>query len=101
MAGLITMVPEKVPGAVADRQDFQISDRGHLPGWPGLRIAANASNRLAKIDTARLWKGTRSGPVVSRGTASTSANGCPPPRWRGLARATQRCARNCRRSACE
>ncbi|MCX6865838.1 MAG: glycoside hydrolase family 127 protein [Verrucomicrobia bacterium] len=62
MAALITPVPEKVPCAVADRQDFQIPDRVQLTGWLGARIAANASNRLAKIDTARLLEGYKKRP---------------------------------------
>src|SRR5271157_5433129 len=62
MAGLITPVPEKVPCAVADRQDFQIPDRVQLTGWLGARITASATNRLEKLDTARLLEGYRHRP---------------------------------------
>jgi uncharacterized protein len=61
-AGLITPVPEKVSGAVADRQDFQIPDRVQLTGWLGTRIMANATNRLEKLDPARLLEGYRQRP---------------------------------------
>jgi DUF1680 family protein len=56
-ASAITPVPEKVAPAVADRQDFQVPDRVHLDGWIGTRITANESNRLAKLDPARLLEG--------------------------------------------
>lgn len=61
-AGLVTPVAEKIPGAVADKQEFQIPDRVQLTGWLGTRIAANATNRLAKLDTARLLEGYRQRP---------------------------------------
>ncbi len=58
----ITPLPEKVPCAVPDRQDFQIPDRVQLTGWLGTRIAANETNRLVKIDTDRLLEGYRKRP---------------------------------------
>ena len=58
----ISPVPEKVPCAVTDRQDFQIPDRVQLTGWLGARIAVNESNRLAKLDTGRLLEGYRHRP---------------------------------------
>ena len=60
--GAITPLPEKVPCAVPDKQDFQIPDRVQLTGWLGTRIAANEANRLAKIDTDRLLEGYRKRP---------------------------------------
>jgi len=62
LADLITPLPEKVPCAVADRQDSQIPDRVRLTGWLGARTAANATNRLAKIDTVRLLEGYKKRP---------------------------------------
>jgi DUF1680 family protein len=59
VAAPIIPEPERVPPAVADRQDFQIPDRVSLTGWLGMRIWANESNRLKKIDTARLLEGYR------------------------------------------
>src|SRR5512133_1554504 len=58
----ITAVPEKVAPAIADRQDFQIPDRVHLSGWVGARVQVNESNRLAKLDPARLLEGYRTRP---------------------------------------
>ena len=40
-AGAITLVPEKVAPAIADRQDFQVPDRVRLSGWVGTRIQAS------------------------------------------------------------
>ncbi len=57
-----TPVPEKIPCAVPDKQDFQIPDRVQLRGWLGARITANEANRLAKIDTSRLLEGYRKRP---------------------------------------
>ncbi|MFO1513834.1 MAG: glycoside hydrolase family 127 protein, partial [Verrucomicrobiota bacterium] len=62
LAEPITPVPEKIVCAVADRQDFQIPDRVHQTGWVGTRIAANESNRLVKLDPARLLEGYRKRP---------------------------------------
>ena len=62
IAAPITPVPDKVPLAVPDKQDFQIPDRVQLTGWLGTRIAANEANRLAKIDTSRLLEGYRKRP---------------------------------------
>ena len=61
-AGQLAPLPDQIPCAVADRQDFQVPDRVHLTGWLGTRIAANASNRLVKIDAARLLEGYRKRP---------------------------------------
>ena len=58
-AGWIAPVPEKVPCAVTDRQDFQIPDRVQLTGWLGTRIMASETNRLVKLDTGRLLEGYR------------------------------------------
>jgi len=58
----ITPLPDKVVGAVADRQDFQVPDRVQLTGWLGTRIAVNESNRLAKLDIDRLLEGYRKRP---------------------------------------
>ena len=58
----ITPLPDKVVGAVADRQDFQVPDRVQLTGWLGTRMAANESNRLAKLDIGRLLEGYRQRP---------------------------------------
>jgi len=61
-ASFITPVPEKVAPVIADRQDFQVPDRVHLTGWLGSRIEVNESNRLAKLDPARLLEGYRKRP---------------------------------------
>jgi DUF1680 family protein len=61
-ASAITPVPEKVAPAIADRQDAQVPDRVHLTGWVGTRIQVNESNRLAKLDPARLLEGYRKRP---------------------------------------
>ncbi|HVM48328.1 MAG TPA: beta-L-arabinofuranosidase domain-containing protein [Candidatus Acidoferrum sp.] len=61
-ATAITPVPEKVTPVIPDRQDFQVPDRVHLGGWIGTRILANESNRLAKLDPARLLEGYRHRP---------------------------------------
>ncbi|NOS70264.1 MAG: hypothetical protein HOP33_10070 [Verrucomicrobia bacterium] len=62
LAEPITPVPEKISCTIADRQDFQIPDRVQLTGWVGSRIAANESNRLVKLDPARLLEGYRKRP---------------------------------------
>ena len=56
-AAPVTPLPEKVPGAVADKQDFQIPDRVQLTGWLGTRVMASETNRLAVLDTERLLEG--------------------------------------------
>jgi len=61
-ASAITPVPDKIAPAIADRQDCQVPDRVHLTGWAGTRIQANESNRLAKLDPARLLEGYRHRP---------------------------------------
>jgi uncharacterized protein len=61
-AASITPIPDKVAPAIADRQDFQVPDRVRLSGWVGSRITANESNRLAKLDPARLLEGYRHRP---------------------------------------
>ena len=60
----ITPVPDKIPCAVRDVQDFQIPDRVQLSasGMIGSRIAKNEANRLVKIDTDRLLEGYRKRP---------------------------------------
>jgi DUF1680 family protein len=58
----VSPIPEKIPCAVTDRQDFQSPDRVQLSGWIGTRVAANAANRLAKLDPARLLEGYRRRP---------------------------------------
>jgi DUF1680 family protein len=62
VAAAITPVPDKVPPAIADRQDSQVPDRVHLTGWVGTRIQVNESNRLAKLEPARLLEGYRKRP---------------------------------------
>ena len=59
---VVTPLPEKNPGTIADRQDFQVPDRVRLTGWIGSRINANEANRLVKIDTDRLLEGYRKRP---------------------------------------
>jgi len=61
-AAAIVPVPEKVAAAVPDRQDAQVPDRVHLFGWIGQRVQANESNRLVKLDSARLLEGFRKRP---------------------------------------
>jgi DUF1680 family protein len=58
----IVPVPDRVLCAVPDRQTFVLPDQVHLTGWLGSRIAANESNRLAKIDVDRLLEGYRKRP---------------------------------------
>ncbi len=58
----ITLVPEKIPCAAPDKQEFQIPDRVELDGMLGSRIAASEKNRLVKIDTDRLLEGYRKRP---------------------------------------
>ncbi len=62
MAAPIILVPEKVPGVVADRQDFQVPDRVHQDGWVGLRAAASITNRLEQVDLDKLLEGFRHRP---------------------------------------
>ncbi len=57
LAAAVLPMPEKVPGAVADMQAFQVPDRVQLGGWLGSRIEANEQNRLLKLDPARLLEG--------------------------------------------
>lgn len=61
-AGVVTPLPDKVPGAVADRQDFQVPDRVQMTGWLGKRIAASVTNRLEMLDTSILLEGYRHRP---------------------------------------
>jgi len=61
-AAEISLLPEKIPCAVPDRQDAQIPDRVHLTGMVGTRIERNASNRLLAIDPNRLLEGYRKRP---------------------------------------
>jgi DUF1680 family protein len=61
-AAPISLVPEKVPPVVSDRQDSQIPDRTHLSGWIGGRVHANDANRMAQMDVDRLLEGYRKRP---------------------------------------
>ncbi len=61
-AAEISLLPEKVSCAVADRQDAQVPNRVHLTGMVGTRIERNASNRLLAIDPNRLLEGYRKRP---------------------------------------
>jgi uncharacterized protein len=58
----ISVVPEKAPPVIADKQDSQVPNRVHLTGWVGSRIAVNESNRLVTLDAARLLEGYRKRP---------------------------------------
>jgi DUF1680 family protein len=58
----IIPVPEKVVCAVADRQSFTEPDQVRFTGWLGARIAANETNRLAKVDVNPLLEGFRHRP---------------------------------------
>jgi uncharacterized protein len=57
-----TLVPDKVPCAIADRQEWQMPDQTRLTGWLGTRIEANEQNRLVKLDPNRLLEGYRKRP---------------------------------------
>jgi DUF1680 family protein len=61
-AAPISLLQDKVPSAIADRQDYQIPDRVQIGGWVGERMTANESNRLARIDVDRLLEGYRKRP---------------------------------------
>ena len=54
LAGAVMPMPEKVPGVITDKQDFQQPDRVHLTGWIGSRMQASETNRLVKINPDRL-----------------------------------------------
>ena len=62
LAAPVSPGPEKISGAVADRQDSQIPDQVQLTGWVGNRLAANESHRLVQLDPARLLEGYRQRP---------------------------------------
>jgi DUF1680 family protein len=62
LAAPATPVPDKVPGAIADKQAFQQPDCVHLTGWIGSRIEANEKNRLAQMDPNRLLVSYRKRP---------------------------------------
>ena len=62
LAGSVKTLPEKVPCAIADNQEFQIPDCNQLSGWLGSRTDANEKNRLVKIDPERLLEGYRKRP---------------------------------------
>ena len=62
IAGDVSLVPDKVPCAVADRQDAQIPDRAHLTGMIGTRIDNNVVHRLLAVDTDGLLAGFRHRP---------------------------------------
>jgi hypothetical protein len=59
---MVTPLPDAIPSAAADKQDFQIPDRVHLTGWLGTRITANEANRLVTLDPDRLLEGYRRRP---------------------------------------
>jgi DUF1680 family protein len=59
LADSVKTLPEKVPCAIADKQEFQIPDCLQLTGWLGSRTDANEKNRLVKIDTERLLEACR------------------------------------------
>ena len=61
-AGEVSLLPDKVPSAVADIQDSQIPDRVHLTGMIGTRIEHSAMNRLLPMDVDRLLEGFRKRP---------------------------------------
>lgn len=60
---VIAPLPDRVPAAVADVQDFQIPDRVHLgSGLVGERVQGNEAARLAQVDTTRLLEGYKQRP---------------------------------------
>jgi hypothetical protein len=61
-AASMTLVPEKIAPMLPDKQDSQTPDRVRLTGWVGTRIDANESNRMVKLDPARLLEGYRKRP---------------------------------------
>ena len=61
-AAEVSLVPEKVPAVVADRQDAQIPNRVHLAGMIGTRIDNNVIQRLLVVDTDGLLAGFRHRP---------------------------------------
>jgi DUF1680 family protein len=62
LAGEVSVVPDKHPGVVIDRQDAQIPDREQLSGMVGSRIQNSAINRLLPMDVDRLLEGFRKRP---------------------------------------
>jgi DUF1680 family protein len=56
------LVPDAVPGVVADRQDAAPPDACQLDGFLGVRLDANAYHRLLKVDEDRLLQGFRHRP---------------------------------------
>ena len=62
LAGQVSIVPDKIPAVVADRQDAQIPDRVRLSGMIGVRIQNSALNRLLRMDVDRLLEGFRKRP---------------------------------------
>jgi uncharacterized protein len=61
-AGPINPLPDQVPYAVKDWQDFQVPDRVLETGWGGLRSEASISNRLEQVDLDKLLEGFRHRP---------------------------------------
>ena len=61
-ASPIATLPDKVAPKITDRQDFITPDRVQLSGWLGRRIVGNETNRLVRIDPARLLEGYRKRP---------------------------------------
>lgn len=62
VSAAITPLPDAVSSAIADKQDFVVPDRVQLTGWMGSRISGSESNRLVKLDPARLLEGYRKRP---------------------------------------
>src|SRR5437762_2260017 len=58
----VPLAADKVQPVIADRQDMRSPADMHLTGWIGSRIEANESNRLVKLDPARLLEGYRKRP---------------------------------------
>jgi len=61
-AGEISAMPDRVPCAVADRQDAQIPDRVRLRGMIGTRIENSVTNRLLTVPLDPLLAGFRHRP---------------------------------------
>ena len=62
LAKSAVLVPDVVPSAIRDAQQFSQPDQVTLTGWLGGRIAVNESNRLARLDVGRLLEGYRRRP---------------------------------------
>ncbi|MGD0898586.1 MAG: beta-L-arabinofuranosidase domain-containing protein [Thermoguttaceae bacterium] len=60
----IRALPDKIPCAAPDKQDFQIPDRIHLTGWVGTRLAGNEDQCLKFKPEGLLAAYHRSGPLA-------------------------------------